>query len=211
MDCTVAQETAWRQVPRGEGRTLEGAHCLAGTRCATAPTRLRARFGFASRIHPDRVTAKVSPTGKPSSTRVPVRRRWRSRAKPGITAPTDAIVRISRTTICGTDLHSPKGEMPSCTLVSAGARMRRRHQASGLRRNAVQVGDPVLSSCIRPGGQCSEGRREMFSHCTTGGWILGNTIDGTQAEFVRIPHADHSRYHIPAGADKDAPVKPCRG
>ena len=67
-------------------------------------------------------------------------------------------------------------------------------------------GDHVLISCISACGKCVYCRKQMYSHCTTGGWILGNTIDGTQAEFVRIPHADTSLYPIPAGADEEALV-----
>ncbi|HUC68798.1 MAG TPA: alcohol dehydrogenase catalytic domain-containing protein, partial [Stellaceae bacterium] len=67
-------------------------------------------------------------------------------------------------------------------------------------------GDRVLISCISACGRCAYCRRGMYSHCMTGGWILGNTIDGTQAEYVRIPHADTSLYPIPAGADEDALV-----
>ncbi len=67
-------------------------------------------------------------------------------------------------------------------------------------------GDHVLISCVSACGKCVYCRKQMYSHCTTGGWILGNTIDGTQAEFVRIPHADMSLYPIPAGADEEALV-----
>jgi len=67
-------------------------------------------------------------------------------------------------------------------------------------------GDHVLISCVSACGKCVYCRKQMYSHCTTGGWILGNTIDGTQAEFVRIPHADNSLYPIPAGADEEALV-----
>ena len=67
-------------------------------------------------------------------------------------------------------------------------------------------GDDVLISCITACGKCEYCRRGMYSHCTTGGWILGNTIDGTQAEYVRIPHADTSLYPIPPGADEEALV-----
>ncbi|CAL8980570.1 Alcohol dehydrogenase [Rhodoplanes serenus] len=67
-------------------------------------------------------------------------------------------------------------------------------------------GDRVLISCISSCGKCEYCRRGMYSHCTTGGWILGNTIDGTQAEYVRIPHADTSLYPIPDGTDEDALV-----
>ncbi len=67
-------------------------------------------------------------------------------------------------------------------------------------------GDHVLISCISACGKCDYCRRGMYSHCTTGGWILGNQIDGTQAEYVRIPHADTSLYPIPTGADEEALV-----
>ena len=68
------------------------------------------------------------------------------------------------------------------------------------------MGDKVLISCITSCGECEYCRREMYSHCERGGWILGNSIDGTQAEYVRIPHADTSLYHIPDTADEEAVV-----
>jgi alcohol dehydrogenase len=71
---------------------------------------------------------------------------------------------------------------------------------------AFKPGDRVLISCISSCGKCYYCRRGMYSHCTTGGWILGNTIDGTQAEYVRIPHADTSLYPIPVGADEESLV-----
>jgi alcohol dehydrogenase len=71
---------------------------------------------------------------------------------------------------------------------------------------AFKPGDRVLISCISACGKCSYCRKLMYSHCTTGGWILGNKIDGTQAEFVRIPYADTSLYPIPTGADEEALV-----
>ena len=67
-------------------------------------------------------------------------------------------------------------------------------------------GDHVLISCISSCGKCMYCKKAMYSHCEKGGWILGNTIDGTQAEYVRIPHADNSLYLIPAGADEEALV-----
>jgi alcohol dehydrogenase len=67
-------------------------------------------------------------------------------------------------------------------------------------------GNRVLVSCISSCGKCSYCRRGMYSHCTTGGWILGNEIDGTQAEYVRTPHADTSLYLVPEGADEEALV-----
>jgi alcohol dehydrogenase len=129
------------------------------------------------------------------------------RPKPDITAPTDAIVRISKTTICGTDLHILKGDLPSC---QPGRILG--HEGVGIVDSvgpAVTVfkpGDHVLISCVSACGTCVYCRKQMYSHCTTGGWILGNTIDGTQAEFVRIPHADMSLYAIPDGADEEALV-----
>src|SRR6185369_9727922 len=72
--------------------------------------------------------------------------------------------------------------------------------------SAFQPGDAVIVSCISACGRCENCRKGMSSHCATGGWILGNTIDGTQAEHVRVPHADTSLYKIPAGADQEALV-----
>lgn len=129
------------------------------------------------------------------------------RAKPGITAPTDAIVKIVKTTICGTDLHILKGDVPTCEpgriLGHEGVGV---IDAVGAAVTAFKPGDRVLISCITACGKCDYCRRQMYSHCRTGGWILGNQIDGTQAEFVRIPHADNSLYPIPAGADEEALV-----
>jgi alcohol dehydrogenase len=137
----------------------------------------------------------------------PNKKALEDRPKPAISAATDAIVRVTRTTICGTDLHILKGDVPTCTpgriLGHEGVGV---IDAVGAGVTAFKIGDPVLISCVSACGKCSFCRRQMYSHCTTGGWILGNTIDGTQAEFVRIPHADMSLYLIPAGADEEALV-----
>ena len=129
------------------------------------------------------------------------------RPKPEIAAPTDAIVKISRTTICGTDLHILKGDLPSCKpgriLGHEGVGI---VETVGAGVTVFKPGDHVLIACVSACGKCVYCRKQMYSHCTTGGWILGNTIDGTQAEFVRIPHADNSLYPIPAGADEEALV-----
>jgi alcohol dehydrogenase len=129
------------------------------------------------------------------------------RPKPEITAPTDAIVKITKTTICGTDLHILKGDLPGCKpgriLGHEGVGI---IEAVGPGVTVFKPGDHVLISCVSACGKCVYCRKQMYSHCTTGGWILGNTIDGTQAEFVRIPHADTSLYPIPAGADEEALV-----
>jgi alcohol dehydrogenase len=137
----------------------------------------------------------------------PEKKALEERPKPAITAPGDAIVRVTKTTICGTDLHILKGDVPSCQpgriLGHEGVGI---VDAAGPGVTAFKPGDRVLISCISACGKCLYCRKLMFSHCTTGGWILGNRIDGTQAGFVRIPHADTSLYPIPDGADDEALV-----
>ena len=137
----------------------------------------------------------------------PGQKAFEDHAMPVIAAASDAIVKITKTTICGTDLHILKGDLPSCTpgriLGHEGVGV---IDSVGASVTAFKPGDRVLISCVSACGKCEFCRRGMFSHCTTGGWILGNTIDGTQAEFVRIPHADTSLYPIPQGADEEALV-----
>ena len=128
--------------------------------------------------------------------------------KPVITTPTDAIVKIKKTTICGTDLHIMKGDVPTVTdgRILGHEGVGTIEQVGGSVSN-FRVGDAVLISCISSCGKCGNCKKGMYSHCENGGgWILGNTIDGTQAEFVRIPYADNSLYPIPAGADEEALV-----
>jgi alcohol dehydrogenase len=137
----------------------------------------------------------------------PGRKALEDRPVPEIKAPGDAIVKIVKTTICGTDLHILKGDVATC---SPGRILG--HEGTGVVEKigagvtSFKPGDRVLISCISACGRCEYCRRGMYSHCTTGGWILGNEIDGTQAEYVRIPHADTSLYHIPEGADEEALV-----
>ncbi|KAJ9155668.1 GroES-like protein [Pleurostoma richardsiae] len=129
------------------------------------------------------------------------------RPKPQLTGPADAIVKLTKTTICGTDLHIRKGDVATC---AAGTILG--HEGVGVvdeagpSVSAFRKGDRVLISCISACATCEYCKRGMYSHCTTGGWILGNTIDGTQAEYVRIPHANSSLYPIPPGVDEDAMV-----
>jgi alcohol dehydrogenase len=129
------------------------------------------------------------------------------RPKPESKASTDAIVKITKTTICGTDLHILKGDVPSC---KAGRILG--HEGIGIVDSVgaavtgFRQGDHVIVSCISSCGKCDYCRRGMYSHCANGGWILGNTIDGTQAEYVRIPFADTSLYHIPTGMDEESLV-----
>jgi alcohol dehydrogenase len=118
--------------------------------------------------------------------------------KPALQEANDALVRIIRTTICGTDLDILKGDLPT---VAAGRILG--HEGIGIIDEVgtgvsrFRKGDRVLISCITACGKCEYCRRGMPSHCEQGGWILGNTIDGTQAEFVRIPFADTTRPLIP--------------
>jgi alcohol dehydrogenase len=137
----------------------------------------------------------------------PGRKDWTEKPKPVIQAPTDVIVRLTRTTICGTDLHILKGDVPA---VSEGRILG--HEGVGIVEEIGEAvvnfkpGDAVLISCVTSCGKCPNCKRQLYSHCSDGGWILGHLIDGTQAEYVRIPHGDNSLYPIPAGADEEALV-----
>jgi len=125
-----------------------------------------------------------------------------TRPKPVPKSPTDAVVKLTHSTICGTDLHIIKGDVPTCapgtTLGHEGVGI---IEETGASVSTFKKGDPVLISCISSCGTCASCRRGMPSHCASGGWILGNSIDGTQAEYVRIPHAESSLYKIPAGVE----------
>jgi alcohol dehydrogenase len=137
----------------------------------------------------------------------PGQRAWEEVPRPALQSATDAIVRITTTTICGTDLHILKGDLPTVTpgriLGHEGIGV---VTEVGTAVTAVHPGDRVIISCVTACGKCDYCRTGMYSHCRDGGWILGNTIDGTQAEFVRIPHVDMSLYHVPAGGDEEALV-----
>ncbi|AQZ53799.1 zinc-dependent alcohol dehydrogenase family protein [Martelella mediterranea] len=137
----------------------------------------------------------------------PGQKDWVEKEKPGIQKPTDVIVKITKTTICGTDLHILKGDVPA---VTPGRTLG--HEGVGVVEevgNAVvnfKPGDPVLISCVTSCGKCANCKRQLYAHCSDGGWILGHLIDGTQAEYVRIPHGDNSLYPIPEDADEEALV-----
>ncbi len=137
----------------------------------------------------------------------PEKKQLEDMPKPAVREATDAVLQMTKTTICGTDLHILKGGLPA---VAAGRILG--HEGIGVIDEAgtgvshFRKGDRVLISCITACGKCEYCRRGMPSHCEQGGWILGNTIDGTQAEFVRIPFADTSLYLIPDDADADAMV-----
>ena len=131
---------------------------------------------------------------------------WEDVARPTLDADTDAIVQVDTTTICGTDLHILKGDLPAMvdgriigheavgTVVETGAAVKN-----------VTVGARVLVSCVSACGACRYCRDSRYGQCLGGGgWILGNEIDGTQAEYVRVPFADNSTYPMPDGvSDED--------
>ncbi|MEO6902743.1 MAG: zinc-dependent alcohol dehydrogenase family protein [Bacteroidia bacterium] len=127
--------------------------------------------------------------------------------KPEIEKQTDALIKIIKTTICGTDLGILHGKTPSCkpgtTLGHEGVGV---IEEVGKSVRNFKNGDHVIISCITSDGTCEYCKKQMYSHCEDGGWILGNTINGTQAEYVRIPHADNSLYAIAEGSDEEALV-----
>jgi alcohol dehydrogenase len=137
----------------------------------------------------------------------PGQRAWDETRRPAIQNATDAIVRITTSTICGTDLHILKGDLPSVTpgriLGHEGIDV---VMEVGTAVTAFRSGDRVIISCVTACGKCDYCRKGMYSHCRDGGWILGSTIDGTQTELVRIPHADMSLYNFPADGDEEALV-----
>ena len=152
-------------------------------------------------------TPNVATTMKALVYHGPGKRAWEDKPRPAIQQPGDAVVRITTSTICGTDLHILKGDVPSVTdgriLGHEGVGVVE-HVGTGV--SGFHVGDKVIISCITACLKCDFCRRSMYSHCRHGGWILGNTIDGTQAEYARIPHADGSLHHFPADGDEEAMV-----
>ncbi len=136
----------------------------------------------------------------------PGRKAWEETVDPEITDDLDAIVRVDTVTICGTDLHILKGDVPEVT----GGRILG-HEAvgtiveTGRALATLHPGDRVLVSCITACGRCRFCREGRYGQCLGGGgWILGHTIDGTQAEYVRVPFAENSTYPVPDGVtDED--------
>lgn len=128
--------------------------------------------------------------------------------KPAIRKPTDAIVRIVKTTICGTDLHIIKGDVPACksgTILG--------HEGIGIVEEVgagvsnFKKGDKVLISCVCACGKCYYCKKGIYAHCEDeGGWIFGHLIDGMQAEYLRVPHADNTLYHTPSDLSDEALV-----
>ena len=143
----------------------------------------------------------------------PGKKSLEERPVPKLAAPTDAIVKITRTTICGTDLHILKGDVPAVTdgrvlghegvgtITEVGAAV-----------SKLAVGDRVIISCITSCGSCAYCHQQLPAHClddegTAGiGWIFGHLIDGTQAEYVRVPFAEGSLHKLPEGVSDEAAV-----
>ncbi|MEU2998364.1 alcohol dehydrogenase catalytic domain-containing protein [Streptomyces sp. NPDC006863] len=128
---------------------------------------------------------------------------WRDTPDPDIEDASDIVVRVEAVTVCGTDLHIVKGDVPEVTpgrvlgheavgtVVEAGGDVR-----------TVRPGDRVLVSCISACGRCRFCREARYGQCRGGGgWVLGHTIDGTQAEYVRVPFADLSVHPLPNSVD----------
>lgn len=140
----------------------------------------------------------------------PENKAWEEVPDPVIQEPTDVIVKVDTTTICGTDLHIMKGDVPA---VTDGRILG--HEGVGTITEVgdsvknYKVGDRVIISCVTNCGTCTYCRKNLPSHCQTVGgigWIFGHLIDGTQAEFVRVPFADTSLYHIPEGVSDEQGV-----
>ncbi len=130
---------------------------------------------------------------------------WEEVPDPVITADTDAIVKVDAVTICGTDLHILKGDVAEVTTGRILG-----HEAVGTVQEVgpgvkvVKPGDRVLVSCISSCGSCRFCREGRYGQCLGGGgWILGHTIDGTQAEYVRVPFADTSTFPVPDGVSDE--------
>ncbi|TQS91373.1 alcohol dehydrogenase [Arthrobacter sp. TS-15] len=143
----------------------------------------------------------------------PGEKSWADVPDPVILHPTDAIVRIDTTTICGTDLHILKGDVPA---VQPGRILGHEGVGTvtdvGSSISALRPGDRVIISCIKSCGHCGNCRKGLFSHCLGDegqagtGWIFGHLIDGTQAEFVRVPYAENSLHKLPHGVTDDEAV-----
>ncbi len=143
----------------------------------------------------------------------PGKKSWTDVPDPSIQNPTDAIVRVDTTTICGTDLHILKGDVPA---VQSGRILG--HEgvgtvvATGSSVTGLRAGDRVIISCIKSCGHCISCKNGLYSHChgeegAPGiGWIFGHLIDGTQAEYVRVPYADNSLHKLPEGVTDEQAV-----
>ena len=140
----------------------------------------------------------------------PGQKSWKDVPDPQIQETRDAIVKIDSTTICGTDLHILKGDVPAVTpgrILGHEGVGTITEIGSGV--SNFKVGDKVILSCVSADGSCTFCRDGLYSHCvgeegSSGiGWIFGHLIDGTQAEYVRAPYADTSLYHLPEDVSQE--------
>ena len=143
----------------------------------------------------------------------PGKKSWTEVPNPVIKNPTDVIVQVDTTTICGSDLHILKGDVPAVTVGRIlGHEGVGKITEVGSSVSTFKVGDRVIISCIKSCGSCSNCKTGLYSHClgdegASGiGWIFGHLIDGTQAEFVRVPYADNSLYKLPDGVSAEEGV-----
>ena len=136
------------------------------------------------------------------------RRNWTTVPDPSVMDPTDAILRIDAVTICGTDLHILRGDVPEVTEGRIlGHEAVGTVVAVGSAVVTVRPGDRVLASCISACGRCRYCRQAAYGQCLGGGgWILGHLVDGVQAEYARIPFADTSLYPLPEGVSDEQAV-----
>ncbi|MCO6515399.1 MAG: zinc-dependent alcohol dehydrogenase family protein [Snodgrassella sp.] len=144
--------------------------------------------------------------------------RFEERAKPSIIEPTDAVIRLTKTTICGPDLGIWKGKNPEIeqTAIQKAGKFNGRilgHEGIGIVEETgsgvknFKKGDKVIISCVSRCGTCENCQKQLYAHCQNGGgWIMGYMIDGTQAEYVRTPFADNSLYRLPADLNEDVAV-----
>jgi alcohol dehydrogenase len=143
----------------------------------------------------------------------PGQKLWENVPDPKIIDSTDAIVQVDVTTICGTDLHILKGDVPAVTdgriLGHEGVGT---ITEVGRAVSKLAVGDRVIISCVTSCGSCSYCHQQLPSHCLDDegaagiGWIFGHLIDGTQAEYVRVPFAENSLHKVPGGVSDEAAV-----
>ncbi|MDQ0754880.1 zinc-dependent alcohol dehydrogenase family protein [Arthrobacter sp. B3I4] len=143
----------------------------------------------------------------------PGQKSWTEVPEPKLQHPTDVIVRVDTTTICGTDLHILKGDVPA---VTEGRILG--HEGVGTITEAgssvtgLKVGDRVIISCIKSCGHCANCKTGLYSHCMGEegqagiGWVFGHLIDGTQAEYVRVPYAENSLHLLPEGVSDEQAV-----
>ena len=130
--------------------------------------------------------------------------RFEEKPRPQIIDPTDAVVKIVKTTICGTDLGIWKGKNPE---VADGRILG--HEGIGIVEEVgdavknIKVDDKVIISCVSKCCTCDNCKIQLYSHCRNGGWILGYMIDGTQAEYVRTPYADDSLVPLPDNVNEE--------